>query len=346
MRAGLFEHWQAEYAERRVSTFPVRPDKTPAVRGYLGIGRKASEQMAMSFPDATGIGLACRRNRITVLDVDTTDERILADGLAQYGDTPFIVRSGSGHYQAWYRHNGEGRRIRPDTRVPIDILGDGFVVAPPSQAIAGVYQIIRGSLDDLQCLPKMSDASDKSSPSLSAGDSEPHPVTANIRSEPGRTILLGQGRNDDLFRQCLKLARTCKRLEELMDKAMEYNRGYPEPLPADEVLKVIASAWGYEVEGKNWVGYGPRLVMEATLVGSLAAADPRAFALLSILRLQHKADGTFILAKSMTETLKWSINTFRGARDALIERGLIECIHAGGGRPNDPPIYRFKGVNL
>ena len=342
MRAGLFEHWQAEYAERRVATFPVRPDKTPAVRGYLGIGRKASNQMAMSFADATGIGFACKRNRITVLDVDTTDESVLADGLARYGDTPFIVRSGSGHFQAWYRRNGEERRIRPDPRVPIDILGDGFVVAPPSQANTGVYQIIRGSLDDLPNLPRMSDASDKTGPSLSTDDSE------HLAKAPGRrsTILIGQGRNDDLFRQCLKLARTCKRLEELMEKAMDYNRGYPEPLSADEVLKVIASAWGYEVEGKNWVGYGPRLVMEADLVGSLAASDPRAFALLSILRLRHKTDGTFILAKSMTDTLKWSVNTFRGARDALIERGLIECIHAGGGRPNDPPVYRFKGVNL
>lgn len=341
MRAGLFEHWQAEYAERRVATFPVRPDKTPAVRGYLGIGRKASAQMAMSFADATGIGFACKRNRITVLDVDTTDERVLADGLAQYGDTPFIVRSGSGNYQAWYRHNGEGRRIRPDPRVPVDILGDGFVVAPPSQANTGVYQIIRGSLDDLPTLPRMSDASDKSDVPTAAQPLSLRPE----RSDPGRSILLGQGRNDDLFRHSLRLARTCKRLEELMDKAMEYNRSYPEPLPADEVLKVIASAWGYEVEGKNWVGYGPRLVMEADVVDSLAAADPRAFALFSILRRRHDADDTFILAKSMTEMLKWSVNTFRGARDALIDRGLIECIHAGGARPNDPPIYRFKGVN-
>ncbi|MGV8831246.1 MAG: bifunctional DNA primase/polymerase [Devosia sp.] len=338
MRAGLYEHWQAQYADHGVTTFPVRPDKTPGVRGYLKVTPKVSAQLALSFADAAGIGFACKRNKITVLDVDTTDERVLADGLTRYGDTPLIIRSGSGHFQAWYRHNGEGRRIRPDPAVPVDILGDGFVVAPPSQANTGVYRIIRGSLDDLPNLPRMSDAGgqnvanrDKASPSLSSD-----------YSEPGRSILLGQGRNDDLFRQCLKLARTCKRLEELMDKAMEYNRGYPEPLSADEVLKVIASAWCYEVEGKNWAGYGPRVIFGVDEVDALAAGRPQAYALLAILRRYHAGAQNFILAKPMADKLGWTLRAFKSARNVLVERGDIECIHPGGRGPNDPPVYRLK----
>jgi hypothetical protein len=41
-----------------------------------------------------------------------------------------------------------------------------------------------------------------------------------------------------------------------------------------------------------------------------------------------------ILAKGTAESLGWSVNTMRAARDALVERGLIECIHAGGKKPN------------
>lgn len=341
MRAGLFEHWQAEYAARRVSTFPVKPDKTPAVSGYLSIGTKASDQLAMRFPDATGIGLACARNRIVVLDVDTPDERVLADGLDQYGDTPFIVRSGSGHFQAWYRRNGEGRRIRPDPSVPIDILGDGFVVAPPSQAANGTYRIIRGSLDDLQTLPRMR------TKAVETPASAPPIALASMPAERRSTILEGRGRNDDLFRQCMKMARSCSRLEELMERAVEYNRAWPEPLSADEVLKVVASAWGYEVEGKNWFGYGPRLVMAADVVDSLAGSDPRAFALLSIVRRHHAGSNQFILANAMADSLGWSVNSFKAARSSLERLGLIECLRRGGRGPNDPPVYRLKeGVKI
>ena len=131
-----------------------------------------------------------------------------------------------------------------------------------------------------------------------------------------------------------------------MEIAMTYNQAeFYEPLPADEVLKIVASAWGYEVEGKNWFGYGQRVVFAADEVDNLASKEPRAFALLSILRRYHSGQKTFILAKAMAESLGWAQNTFKAARDVLVERALIECIHPGGRGPNDPPIYRFpKGA--
>ena len=46
------------------------------------------------------------------------------------------------------------------------------------------------------------------------------------------------------------------------------------PLPAEEVLRIVASAWGYEVEGKNWFGYGPRIILDADDVDALAEQDP------------------------------------------------------------------------
>jgi hypothetical protein len=47
-----------------------------------------------------------------------------------YGPSPIIVQTGGG-YHAWYKHRGERRLIRPDPDKPIDILGGGFVIAPP-----------------------------------------------------------------------------------------------------------------------------------------------------------------------------------------------------------------------
>ena len=72
---------------------------------------------------------------------------------------PLVVGSGSGKYHAYYRHNGERRRIRPWRGLPIDLLGEGgLVVAPPSKATEGrQYEIIQGGLDDLDRLPVLRD---------------------------------------------------------------------------------------------------------------------------------------------------------------------------------------------
>lgn len=354
--SGVFSQWQPHYAEHGIATFPVTivgKDKKPAVSGYLKLGSKVSDQLALKFPHHEAIGLACRRNRIVVLDVDTPDERVLEDGMARHGPTPFVVRSGSGNFQAWYRHNGERRRVRPDPSLPIDILGDGFVVAPPSQGTKGPYEIIHGKLDDLDRLPRM-----RREPPANENDAPRHqlteaelPVAGNFLPPSANLELASRRpnngvRNQTLWRYCMKAARSCARIEELMETAMERNRSeFYEPLSAEEVLKVVASAWGYEVEGKNWFGYGPRVILAADEVDDLAADDPRAFALLSILRRHHAGADDFILSKAMAESIGWSVNTLRAARDALEERGFVECIHRGGQKPNDPPLYRFtKGV--
>lgn len=342
--SSAFAQWQPQYAAHNVATFPVTADKVPAVKGYLRVGLQASGQLSIKFPDNDAFGFACKRSKITILDVDTSDERVLADGLARHGPTPFIVRSGSGNFQAYYRHGGENRRVRPDPDRPIDILGDGFVVAPPSKGRKGQYQIIEGTLDDLDRLPRMKHPEAiKAVQSPSADEPIAPKVGASANGHAGVEDIK---RNDTLWRHCMKAARSCGTLERLMSAAVEFNKGeFYRPLPADEVLKIVASAWGYEVEGKNRFGYGPRLVMDADVVDELAASNPRAFALLSILQRHHDGCDDFVLAKGMAEKLKWSVNTMKDARDELERRGLIECLHRGGLRPNDPPVYRIsKGV--
>lgn len=338
-----FAEWQPRYAEHNVATFPVTPGKIPAVKGYLKVGLNASGQLAMKFPDNDAFGLACRRSRITVLDVDTPDETVLADGLARHGPTPFIVRSGSGNFQAWYRHNGETRKVRPDPSLPIDILGDGFVVAPPSIGSKGRYEIIQGTLDDLDRLPRMRNVAPEMSTVVDKSPAE-NVQHVGQTAEPASSVdPLDIKRNDTLWRHCMKVARSCPRLENLMEAAVEYNNAeFYRPLPADEVLKIVASAWGYEVEGKNRFGYGPRLVLDVDVVDDLLRNDLRAYGLFSWLMRHNSGLSEFILAKGTAESIGWSVNTMRAARDALVERGLIECTHKGGARPNDPPVYRFK----
>nr|CAD6417860.1 hypothetical protein REQ54_01760 [Rhizobium sp. Q54] len=338
---GAFAEWQPQYAERGIATFPVDiledGRKKPAVGGYLKLGARYSAQLTMKFGGCDALGLACSSNKITVLDVDTPDERVLADALSRHGQTPFVVRTGSGNWQAWYRHNGESRKIRPESDKPIDILGGGYVVAPPSMGRKGRYELVQGSLDDLANLPRMLPLA---KPANDAGCKE------DVRQE--REPVLGKikdGRNDALWRHCMKIIRGCANVEELMGKAMDHNReAFYEPLPDAEVLKVVASAMTYEREGKNWFGHGARVVMENDIVDNLAATEPRAFALFTIL-MRHHWGRTFKLAKAHAAHIGWAVNTWRDARDVLIRVGLIECIHEGGKGPNDPPEYQFaKGV--
>jgi Bifunctional DNA primase/polymerase, N-terminal len=133
------------------------------------------------------------RSNITVLDVDSKDERILADAIDRHGKTSIIARSGSGHFQAWYKHNGERRRIRPDRNVPIDILGtNGYVVGPPSQVTHGDYQFIEGSLDDLHNLPAL----------LNVETAIEKPPVLAYEPAPADWVDMveGDGRNNELFR--------------------------------------------------------------------------------------------------------------------------------------------------
>lgn len=76
------------------------------------------------------------RNRLTVIDIDARGaegERLLADVQREVGNARFIVRNGGGGFHLYYRHAGEGRKIRLDPRRPIDLLGGGQIVLPPSR---------------------------------------------------------------------------------------------------------------------------------------------------------------------------------------------------------------------
>jgi len=329
---GVFSAWQARYAEAGIATFPVR-NKRPAVKGYLKLGQGASRQLVTKFPEDDQFGFACKPSRITVLDVDAPDEQLLGDLLSEYGPTPIIIRSGSGHFQAWYRHNGENRQVRPDNSRPFDILGNGFVVAPPSIGSKGRYELIQGSLDDLPDLPTLRRPVKPAEP-LSA------PRAAN-------DDLIPEGkRNQTLWRLCMERARYCSKIEELMEIAVQLNRtNFYEPLSDSEVLRIVASAWSKELSGENWFGIGQRLVINHAEVDDLLYTDPDAFLLLTILK-RHHWGREFVVAKAMASTMPgggWRRERFAHARKRLEELGEIVMITPAS-RHSGPAVYKFKGA--
>ncbi|CCE97210.1 conserved hyphotetical protein [Sinorhizobium fredii HH103] len=336
---GAFAEWQPQYAAHGIATFPVvidGKDKRPAVKGYLKIGTKVSDQLAMKFPANDAFGLACRRNRITVLDVDTSDERVLADALIRHGPTPFIVRSGSGNWQAWYRHNGETRRVRPNPSLPIDILGDGYVVAPPSLGTKGRYEIVQGTLDDLERLQPMTKPVLEEVVEAFVSHEAPPRKSYNEMRE-------GDGRNPSLLRRALRSAHHANTEEELIQMVAHANQQFAEPLPREEVLSVSHSAWKYKSQGRLMVSGG-----EATAVVFRSDADhlwdePLALSLLIRLRMEHswRNGAPFKLAKGTASALRVSVPTYRAARDTLVDRYFLEIVHPGGKGKNDPPIVRL-----
>jgi hypothetical protein len=66
---------------------------------------RGSADLARKFSDAEMLATMLNRNRM-IVDVDTTSESILADVLAERGDTPLIARTASkGGYHCYYGFN-------------------------------------------------------------------------------------------------------------------------------------------------------------------------------------------------------------------------------------------------
>ena len=323
---GIFAEWQPRYAEQGIATFPV-VGKKPAVRGYQSLGLRASNALATRFSAAGAFGLALKRAGIVVVDVDTTDERVLIEALERHGPSPFVVRSGSGHFQAWYRRQNERRLIRPDTDRPIDILGQGYVVAPPSRGERGSYQMIQGTLDDLARLPGLRNAVD-------------------VTEAPQGAVGTGK-RNETLWRHCMAEAIYTDDFDALLDVARTHNYEFSPPLSDAEVAKTARSAWDMTVQGKNWFGSGERVVTTFDEIDGLMRDHPDAFLLLTMLR-RHHSIGTFVVANAMAGIMSsggWARKRFATARQVLIDIGELVQVRPAS-KATGPALFRFKGGRI
>lgn len=328
---GAFARWQPEYAAHGIALFPVAikgRDKRPAVRNYLRIGSKGSRALASGgYAESTAFGFAAgERSGITILDVDSPAENDLADAMSRHGQSPLIVRTLSGHYQGWYRWTGERRRIRPMAGKPVDVLGGGFTVAPPSQGQGGKgYQIIAGSLDDLDRLPP-----------LKAGGLGVPPPLEHLGE--------GSGRNDALYRLLGREVRACGDLPSLIDVANGINAGFGVPLPDNEVEKTAHSVWRMQAEGRNRFGcYGVWLPSN-DLSKLMTILSPPALALFAFLRANNGPVSQFMVADGLSarsEFSSWSRRDIPNARKELIARGLIVPLSKSA--PGQAATYAWGG---
>ena len=254
MSAGVFGANQPIYAERRIATFPIGENKKPSITNYQKIGLPASSKLADRFDSAAGIGFMTNaRSRVSVLDIDTTDERVLADAMSRHGQTPLVARTASGKFHALYRHNSEFRKIRPFEGLPIDLLGiGGFVIATPSRFGAGAYSLVHGSLDDIERLPVMRGLDPAMYPPRDPPAVLAMPPVPAFEVE--ESVFEGK-RNNQLWRYCMQqLALTHADIDAIVAAAIARNSTFNPPLSESEVVKTAASAWGYTAQGRNWFG--------------------------------------------------------------------------------------------
>ena len=235
----------------------------------------------------------------------STDERIFADALNRYGDTPVKVQTGSGKFHALYRFNGERRRIRQVGEDPIDILGTGgYVIAPPSVTAKGTYRFIEGGLDDLDRLPIMRGLA---------------PDAAVKPSQQIYNPTISEGvRNSELWARCMREAKNVDSLDTLVRVARALNETCTPPLDEREVEKIARSAWSYEQRGLNRFGrHG--VWFETSVANDLIKADQDLYILLSYLRANNGPDRQFMIADGFAETLGWGRKRLSAARKRAMQ---------------------------
>jgi len=350
--SGAFSRFQPVYAEHGVPTFPVeiiedgsgKNRKKPMLTHWRNVGLPGSAKLAAKpkFADIDLFGYHTgRQGGITVLDIDTTDEKVAEDAIRRHGKPRIITRTASGKQHLLYRYNHERRVIRPWQGRDIDLLGSGgFAIAAPSKVATDSYEIIHGHFDDLDRLTPMTGVDDfKVAARITASFPALTPTfERNARVPIGR-------RNDALLHHCLVHAPHCDTLEDLVDVAQTFYLRDCEREPAmtdAEIRGTALSAWTMQIEGRNWIQQrGRRVVFHHDDIDGLMRTDPDAFLLEAMLR-RHHWNRDFVIANAMAESMPgggWTLRRFRDARLVLLELGRIELARRAGRRT--PAFYRW-----
>lgn len=319
----------------RAGTFPIPADpraKKPAVRGW----QDATEARIRRWMDnprlgaAPGVGILMgRKSGITEVDVDTTCPSFLALANDRYGPTPIRIRTASGKVKLWYRHNGEGRHIRPVPDEPIDILGDGFTLAPPSwrEDLSTGYTFETGGIEDIAILPTMQ-----------GGD---------FATERSSAAVLPGKRNNTLWRWCMAQARFCDDVDALLDAAATWADDMPDKLSSREIEAVVKSAWGYEASGRNYLGMmKPTVTAEDVVMDGLLDC-PEAFTLLAMFKRWHGNREAFAIApRAMANagSPPWPRRRIEDARDVLVKRGHLEVVVPPSRGKRQAGRYRLASI--
>jgi hypothetical protein len=284
----------------------------------MRLGIRGSTALARKFEHANALGLTCgRRNRLTVVDVDTPDPNVVADAMSVYGPSPLVAQTPSGGHHIYYRHAGgeDRRRIRAaiwrQRNAPIDVLGNGFVVVPPSRGPKGEYRFVQGALDDIGNLPTIQ-----------------RPDAAESATSVSEAVPEGQ-RNNQLFRHCMRSAARASSLDEVLDAARCFNAGCQPQLEEAEVINTAQSSWNYTSKGLNRFGQHGAWFPAEEIVGMLAA-DQDAFILLALLRAHNGPYSNFMCTNSLRDRLEWDRRRLAAARNRLVALGRLRCVRQAG----------------
>lgn len=323
---GVFAEYQPRYASHGVATFPLLiagKTKKPATKGYANVGLPGSGQLALKFPNMDAFAfMAGKRSGISVIDIDAPDdEGLLQSVLRRYGDTPFITRTGSGGFHCYYRHGGEGRKVRPDPSEPVDTLGGGVVAAAPSMGGKGAYRIIRGTLADLERLPYIAQQA----------ANLPDPVLDLVQPERVQAGRITEGRANALFNHLMRVARYCDDLDALIDEAFTFasnmiDRTARHPFTDAEIVATARSVFQITERGDNRFGGKPHTILFHDIRDTLHELGPDAMFLHSVLTRWAGGQKLFPCANGMADHMPggaWARKRFAAARAAIIEAGLI-----------------------
>jgi hypothetical protein len=318
---GCFGRFQGEYAARGVNTFPYQSntdDKRPLTKGYHRVGRKGSAALAEKFGDAPGIATMAGKGKVplVLVDIDARGadaDRILGDIQNRFGPPKVVVKTGKDGRHAYYRHNGEGRQIRPDPKLPVDILGGGAIILPPSLGLVCDYQFIEGGIDDLPDLPVMRRMNSTS-------------IQPDITPSVGliRETKVGE-RDKTIYPVIARLAQGARTHDALVCEALDLNAKLKEPLTDAEITAKCNYWWGKTVIGKNRFSIGQDVRIDHGLVDTLMVQSPDAFNLLVMLK-RHHWNRDFAFANAIHKTMGWTLRRLVAARQVLIDQGLVLVI--------------------
>ena len=133
----------------------------------------------------------------------------------------------------------------------------------------------------------------------------------------------------------------CREVTVLMTRAVQMNRAmFYEPLPDQEVLRIVASAWSYELAGKNKFGRSGRVEFDPEEVDELVSSDQDALLLLTVLRRHHAPGERFLIANAMHERMGWRRQRLTAVRSRLEQRGIIREVSPY--TPKSPAVYEFR----
>jgi hypothetical protein len=354
MTMAAFQDMAHAWAAAGITPLPFAPNgKKPMVKRPDRFGQRAALSLVPKFPTANLGFLAGRHNGVTVVDIDSTKDCELNYVLETCGDSPLIVQTPRDGWHVYYSHHGEGRHIKPDNDHPIDTLGDGPVVAPPSTKPDGRrYRWLRGGLADLRNLPTMrAGALRKLVPAFVE---KPPP----IGGEDTATICNGQ-RNCKLFKLICMFAWEAKSTDDLEEQALKANVAFCDPPLSDaEVRGRVRSAWKYKMDGRLMAPGGQScfLLPSAQTKRLLAEGELDVVAVLNLVRQAHghQPDKPFAMSPEAMARAgcigRWDEKHYRRAIKRTCDLGILERISQGGRGPNDPARYRFppsvKGVRF